>query len=334
MTTRVLLASLVAGAASLPVPAGAPVVAAEDPVIRSVTIHPAAPVVGPADTVRLVIEVVARGVAGPAGVTVQVEPGAAGPGETVFPVGVSRPAAQAPRPRPGTGPEPRPGPGASLAPRPDPRPGGSPPLTPAPSPLPGVLPGPLPTEVPSLLPGPVSGPSRTPAPATGPGRAVPGHAAARAGLVVRRAADGWETWRFNPEQTLSRWYPAGRWTVTVTAKGTGGRTVVGRRGFQLRRQTRFSAVRAVAGGEGTRVRGVLNRVDPQGYLDYAPFPERPVEILHRTGEEDWAEVGTATTDAHGRFGRTLPIRPGGRWRIRFAGTSHYAPGLSAVHRAE
>ena len=45
---------------TLPVPAGAPAAAVEDLTIRSVTLRPATPVVGPADSVRMVIEVVAR----------------------------------------------------------------------------------------------------------------------------------------------------------------------------------------------------------------------------------------------------------------------------------
>ncbi|MGW3370066.1 hypothetical protein ACWDOR_44875, partial [Streptosporangium canum] len=82
MTMRVLLPVLAAGAAALPagaaaVPARAePHAAVKDLAIRSITLDPEAPVVGPSDTVRLVIEVVARGVSGPQGMTVQVEPGA------------------------------------------------------------------------------------------------------------------------------------------------------------------------------------------------------------------------------------------------------------------
>ncbi|GAA2862250.1 hypothetical protein GCM10010517_21120 [Streptosporangium fragile] len=349
---RVLLASLAAGAVSLPVPAGAPAAAVEDLVIRSVTLRPAAPVVGPTDAVRLVIEVVARGVAGPAGVTIQVEPGAPpGSGATVFPVGVPDPAAPDPRPRPGPRPEPRPGPDASPASRPAPRPGpavppdaagpgSAVPARPGPDAAVPVRPGPaVPVPVrpgPGAVPRPGPFLARGPAPLAGlaaPRHAVPGHAATGAGAVVSRAADGWETWRFAPEDSLDRWYPAGRWTVTVTARGTGGRTVTGHAGFWLKRETKFSAVQATGRGEGTRVRGALNRVDPQGYLDYAPFPDRPVEILHRASErEEWTEMGTTTTDAHGRFGRTLPVRPRGEWRIRFDGSHRYAPSLSAVHR--
>ncbi|WP_248961511.1 hypothetical protein [Sphaerisporangium perillae] len=53
--------------ASPPVPDG--------PAIRSVKVRPRSPVVGPRGGTRLVVEVVARGVAGPKGVTLRVEPG-------------------------------------------------------------------------------------------------------------------------------------------------------------------------------------------------------------------------------------------------------------------
>ncbi|MEU8381980.1 hypothetical protein, partial [Streptosporangium sp. NPDC048865] len=64
MTMRVLLASLAAGAVTLPVPAGAPAAAVEDLTIRSVTLRPTSPVVGPADSVRMVS---LTGTTGPAG---------------------------------------------------------------------------------------------------------------------------------------------------------------------------------------------------------------------------------------------------------------------------
>ncbi|WP_436759842.1 hypothetical protein [Streptosporangium sp. V21-05] len=285
MTMRVLLASLAAGAVTLPVPAGAPAAAVEDLTIRSVTLRPATPVVGPADSVRMVIEVVARGVTGPEGVRIKVEPGAppasAGPS---FPVTAPRPGASA-RPGPGRGPV--------------------------------------------LAPGPAPGPIV--AARLGPGAAE----AARetAGRIVSRPGEGWVTWRFAPEKSLSRWYPAGPWTVSVTARGADGAEVTGHTGFLLKRLTRFGGVEAVRGDSGVRVTGVLNRVDPQGDLDYAPFPGQPVEILHRPGEKaGWTRVAGATTDSHGRFARTVGDRTGGEWRLRFQGTSHYAPRLGIVHQ--
>ncbi|MDA0632877.1 hypothetical protein OUY22_05560 [Nonomuraea sp. MCN248] len=79
MTRCLLLASLSAAAltatAQVPVPASARAPAADRPVIREIDVRPAAPVVGAADSVRLVIDVVARGVRGRQGVAVRVEPG-------------------------------------------------------------------------------------------------------------------------------------------------------------------------------------------------------------------------------------------------------------------
>ncbi|MER5623133.1 hypothetical protein ABT061_19040 [Streptosporangium sp. NPDC002544] len=274
MTLRVLLASLAAGAVALPVPAGAPAAAAEDLTIRSVTLRPANPVVGPADTVRMVIEVVARGVIGPEGVTIKVEPGATPASKgTSFPVTASRPGG---------------GPGRG----------------------------------PALAPGPVPGPTVS-------ARLAPG----AAGMTGFRPWEGWETWRFAPEKSLSRWYPAGPWTVSVTARGADGAEVTGHKGFLLKRLTRFGGVQVAPGGSGVRVTGALNRVDPQGHLDYAPFPGQPVEIMHRAGRDaDWTKAAGATTDSHGRFTRMVEGRTGGEWRLRFEGTTHYAPRLGVVHK--
>jgi hypothetical protein len=60
-------------ARSLPVEEAAPV--PDRPVIRSVRVRPRTPVAGPKGTVRLVVEVVARGVTDRKGVTLRVEPG-------------------------------------------------------------------------------------------------------------------------------------------------------------------------------------------------------------------------------------------------------------------
>lgn len=53
----------------------APAPARERPAIRSVRVRPRTPVAGPKGAVRLVVEVVARGVSGPDGVALRVEPG-------------------------------------------------------------------------------------------------------------------------------------------------------------------------------------------------------------------------------------------------------------------
>ncbi|MET8336418.1 hypothetical protein ABZV14_25015 [Streptosporangium canum] len=290
MTMRVLLPVLAAGAAALPAGAAAalparaePPAAVKDLAIRSITLDPEAPVVGPSDTVRLVIEVVARGVSGPQGMTVQVEPGAP--------------------PESGTGP------------------------------LLGA--GVQTVSEPAQIPVPPALTYLTPAGPAGQAPAASGRAGRRhATGPAARAAREWETWRFRPEKRLSRWYPAGRWTVAVTARGADGGTVTEYAGFWLRREAKFSAVQAVRKETGVEVRGVLNRVDPQGYLDYAPFPGQTVEILHRTTEqEEWMETAEATTDLQGHFLQTVTGRQGGEWRARFAGTAHYALRHSRVHEA-
>ncbi|MGP3932748.1 hypothetical protein [Nonomuraea sp. KM88] len=77
MTRSLLLVSLAAGsltAGSLMAPAPA-TSAATELAIRSITVRPAEPVVGPKGSVRLVIEVIARGTRGKHGVSVKVEPG-------------------------------------------------------------------------------------------------------------------------------------------------------------------------------------------------------------------------------------------------------------------
>ncbi|WP_371778950.1 hypothetical protein [Streptosporangium subroseum] len=406
---KVLLASLAAGAVALPSPVEAPAAAtAPDLTIRSVTLNPVSPVVGPVGTVRLVVEVVARGVAGPEGVTIQVEPGVPPESSRVgtFPVSAS----------------------GSVS-----------------ASVPGAVPAPRPTRVPSQVSGTRKGTvARL---AGGPGAFLPGsgytgfpgvdggpimsghgsdgadlvtsahgsdgadlvtsahgsdgadlvtsahgsdgadlvtsahgsdgadlvtsaHASDGAGLVTSgqgsdgaglimsghgsgdarlitsgqggialetakvssRAGQDWETWRFAPDKSLSRWYPAGRWTVTATAKGAGGTTVTGYAPFWLKRETRFGAVQAVRKGTEVQVDGVLKRVDPRGVVDYAPFAGQPVEILHReTAQAAWTPVATATSDAQGKFSRIVPDRQGGEWRIRFAGTGHYAARLGKIH---
>ncbi|MFD1542971.1 hypothetical protein [Nonomuraea guangzhouensis] len=74
MTRSLLLVSLAAGALTVPVPASS---AATELAIREINIRPASPVVGAGNSVRLVIDVIAKGVKGKDGVTIQVEPGSA-----------------------------------------------------------------------------------------------------------------------------------------------------------------------------------------------------------------------------------------------------------------
>jgi hypothetical protein len=349
------------GAVALPSPVEAPAAAtAPDLTIRSVTLNPASPVVGPVGTVRLVVEVVARGVAGPEGVTIQVEPGVPPESSRVgaFPVSASGAvsasvpgAVPAPRPTrvPGRPSGTRKGTAARLAGGPGPFLTGS-----GYTGFPGMDGGPitlgqgsdgadLVTSVHALdgaglvtsgqgsegagliMSGHGSGDARL----ITPGR---GGAAIETAKTSSRAGQDWETWRFAPDKSLSRWYPAGRWTVTATAKGAGGTTVTGYAPFWLKRETRFGAVQAVRKGTEVQVDGVLKRVDPRGVVDYVPFAGQPVEILHReTAQAAWTTAATATSDAQGKFSRSVPDRQGGEWRIRFAGTGHYAARLGKIH---
>ncbi|WP_285776073.1 hypothetical protein [Microtetraspora sp. NBRC 13810] len=150
----------------------------------------------------------------------------------------------------------------------------------------------------------------------------------------------WQTWRFVPEKALDRWYPAGRWTVTATARSAEGGTVVRRTIFFLKRETTFGAVRAarIGAARGTpfgmvRVEGVLNRVDPKGVTDYAPFPGQRVEILYREpGGQAWSRAGLAVTGRTGRFTREVPGGPGGMWRFRYPGSAGHAPSFSTPRR--
>ncbi|WP_214324067.1 hypothetical protein [Nonomuraea sediminis] len=248
MTRRLLLVSLAAGALTTPLPASS---AATELAINGITVRPAEPVVRPSGSVRLVIDVIAKGVAGKDGVTIKVEPGA--------------PPAQAPSATP----------------------------SPSPSPSPG------------------------------------------AGLRLAHAGDGWETWRFLPQKGLNRFYPAGPWTITATAKGADGEVVTQYASFQLRRETRLTSVRVGKAREthGVRLSGWLNKVDPSGYSDYVPFGGQKVEILYRKEATDiWEVAGTAVTKSTGAFGRTIQDRPNGYWRIRFPGTGHYAPKYSSIRK--
>jgi hypothetical protein len=174
-----------------------------------------------------------------------------------------------------------------------------------------------------------SGPD-APAPGTAPG---PAWEAVPSGM---RMAGGWETWRFLPDKQLTRYYPAGTWTITATAKGEDGATVTKQATFQLKRETRMSSVQAenVRGAQGVRLTGSLRRVDPRGYSDYTPFAKQEVAILWRESmSEPWERVATATTGTTGEFARTVPARAGGFWRARYAGTHHYASKVSRLHQS-
>lgn len=295
MTSRLLLASLAAAALTVPMPASS---AATETAIREITVRPAEPVVGASGSVRLVIDVVAKGVRGDNGVTIKVEPG------------------EPPKPVLGSTPSPSPSPSPSVSPTPTPMP--------SPSDSTAAVPGTsddLETE--SELPA-----SPEPRPAL---RAPEWD---ETDFTAQRRGDGWETWRFLPEKGLTRFYPSGTWTIAATAKGFDGESVTEYATFQLRRETRLTSVEAdkVPGEQAVRLSGTLSRVDPEGFTEYSPYGKQEVEILYRKEDGDqWEERGVATTTSTGKFGRMVKGTVRGQWRARFAGGEHYAPEASAVH---
>lgn len=326
MTHRVLLASLAAGALTVPLPLSyalgsrAP---AGGLAIKEILVRPENPVVRATGSVRLVIDVVARGASGRDGVTIKVEPGSppksaahvepVDGGKTFGPVPVEPPTPRA---------------SASSTP------------SAVPSSTPAAVLSPAPSAVLSpVLASPSSG-FAAPSPAFASPSATPdGSAVQDEGWSVaypaRLRGEGWETWRFLPARGLNRYYPSGAWTITVTAADGDGRTVTERSTFYLRRETQLSSVRAdkVKGARAVRLRGELSRVDPEGYRAYAPFPRQRLEVLYRAAPTaSWAEVGTAVTRGSGRFMTTIQGRAKGYWRVRYPGTNHYATDLTTPWR--
>ncbi|MFI6297455.1 hypothetical protein ACIBEJ_38085 [Nonomuraea sp. NPDC050790] len=320
MTSRVLLASLAAGALTVPAPVST---AASEPAIREITIRPADPVVRATGSVRLVIEVVAQGVDGRDGVTVRVDPGTPPDPPPVDPPPVDPPPVDPPPVDPAP-PLPKPSTLPSVAP------------TPAPSPVPSAVPSAAPSVLPSVAPSvPPSPLPSLPAPLPAPGLAVPGQAPRWQGeqAAPMRRGDGWQTWRFLPEKGLTRYYPSGTWTIAVTATAPDGRSVTAYKTFKLRKETRLTSVQAtkVDGMKAVRLRGVLTRVDPMGFTDYSPFGNQRMEILHRRDDSDpWKQAAVATTSELGKFGKTVLGPARGQWRARFPGTGHYAAELSSI----
>nr|WP_055500987.1 hypothetical protein [Nonomuraea pusilla] len=264
------------------------------PAVRSISVRPAEPVVGPKDSVSLVIDVVARGAQGRNGVTVTVEPG--------------------------------PPPGPVLSSKPPVEDAPPPPAPPVPAP-----PGPTPPRPATGTPAPAPGTTSAPAPVrTGaPAQLLPRQAA----RIAAAPAEAWETWRFLPDKRLNRFYPAGTWTVAATVRGTDAK-VTEYATFHLRRESKFTSVRAEKVQGGVRLRGSLTRVDPQGLGTYGPFGEQRLDLLwRRTAESDWELVGRTTTDAAGAFVGRVRARPAGFWRVRFPGTGHYAAEVSRIHQA-
>ncbi|GAA2270239.1 hypothetical protein GCM10010149_09390 [Nonomuraea roseoviolacea subsp. roseoviolacea] len=381
MTRRLVLVSLAAGALTVPAPASSAATslppasglaaaarAAAAPTIREIVVRPASPVVGPGDSVRMVIDVVAKDVKYKNGVTVKVEPG-------------KPPADAAGATDPSTGAAPAPAP-VAPAPRPAlPVPGVQPPAVP-----PAVAPAVAADDrgVPVVPVGRAVRPQGRPlipardhqpalaahshdhSASVHPGSASVPPGAARLAAPQRdhkRRTDprdsekgrgkhaqsvswqptpswmsfngDWQTWRFLPDKGLTRNYPAGTWTITATAVGAGGATTTKYTTFQLRRETKLDGVRVTPSPDGSAVRfaGSLNRLGPKGVADYAPFAEQPVDILWRPdGSSAWEEVAEVTTDEGGAFAKDVTGRTGGSWRVRYEGTPRYAPILSRIHQ--
>ncbi|TDD45684.1 hypothetical protein E1286_23185 [Nonomuraea terrae] len=409
MTRSLLLVSLAAGSLTAPATgAAAWAAAATEPEIRSITVRPEQPVVGAQGSVRLVIDVIARGARGKNGVTVKVEPGDppgpvladkqpapqdVQPAPTQPPVqvpiqpppqssvyapaqvpGQIRPPSQvmaqgrghgftqapvpaaAATPPPGT-PDTSDSPNLSGSPntsdsrdtsdRPDtfPQPGAAPAVEPEPQYawVPD-WPEPRPRNPQPLDPQPLGQndrrpPNPQPAPASKDGAIaqerpqLPPHMVRR--TAAARVADGWQTWRFLPDKRLTRYYPAGTWTITATATGANGATIKEYASFELRRETRLSSVRVEKSPrtDTVRLRGSLTRVDPRGLTDYGPFGRQRLELLWRPDtSSDWEKAGETTTDAAGAFAGTVKGRTGGYWRVRYSGTAHYASDISKAHQ--
>lgn len=215
MTRSLLLVSLAAGPLTVPAPPAAP-----EPAIRAITVRPADPVVGPNDSVRLVVDVVAKGARGKDGITVKVEPGAP-PGPVLtdkLPIPAPAPA---PAPAPdtgsvGSGPAPtsgsagtRPAPGTAPKPAPVARP--APAVRPAPPnrPRPGTRPAaPAPVQAPVQAPAPAPAQASAPALILAP---APASAPSQAPSLDQKAAQPPHAAEDGPEGTLSQltWRTAG-----------------------------------------------------------------------------------------------------------------------------
>ncbi|MEW9531118.1 hypothetical protein [Microbispora sp. NPDC049125] len=321
LATPALAVAALPLAVQAPAPAPGDLADPADLAIRSVTVRPGAPVVGPSGSVRLVVDVSARGAAR---VSVEVEPGRPdGPEQPEQPGQPGQPG-QPEEPEPSAVPpeepaappfqEPFQQPFQEYGPRPAaPAPGAPAQIPPRPGGLAGLTPSQVPRFVGTTL-------GRGGAPWFLPMRTT------RAG-----AGQEWETWRFLPEKALSRWYPSGPWTVTATAWDARGGVVTARTTFALRRATSLEGVKAVRDGdEGVRVTGTLLRVDPVGRVDYRPFPGQRVTVSYRRGGSgEWRPLGRAFTRRDGWFSTRLRAPGDGVWRAEYSGTTHYAPDVSA-----
>jgi hypothetical protein len=306
--------TLVAGAA--------PATAAGDLAIRSITVKPAHPVVGPSGSVKVVIEVVARGATA---VSVVLEPGRIGPMNSGGP---KAPAAPEVRP-----------PAAPVTPATGGIPAPAQPPVQAPAQLPALVPSQIPMQAPAQLPAQHPAAAQGAAwgtPAPRPAGPVPASTQPALRAVpmstpsALRSRSEWETWLFLPEKPLSRWYPSGQWTVTATARDAAGGVVTSRSVFFLKRETTLEGVNVVRHDGDVRITGTLLRVDPLGQVDYRPFAGQSVALRFRpAGSRTWRTMGTAVTNKDGWFTGRLNAQGDGLWRAEYAGTGHYAGDISA-----
>lgn len=305
---RPLLATLVLATATTAA-AAAPAPASGDLAIRSIVVRPSDPVVGPSGSVRLVVDVVARGADR---VSVVLEPGRA-PSEDDEP---------GEEPEPDVTPSP---PSGDAVPVPSASPD---PVVPPGTAVPGTVPGAVPVGVPAAVPLPGLGGLASAVVPRMTGRS-------RDGRPARRISSGeWETWRFLPDKPLSRWYPHGPWTVTATAVNARGERAVAHAGFNLRRETQIEGLKVAREGNGVRVTGTLLRVGPGGKVDYRPFAGQRVRIRFRPeGSSRWKTVGEAVTREDGWFSAKVRADGEGAWRAEYAGTPRYAAETSAQREA-
>ncbi|MFC4010393.1 hypothetical protein ACFOY2_24420 [Nonomuraea purpurea] len=330
MTRSLLLVSLAAGSFSVPAPS-----AATEPAIRSITVRPADPVVGARDSVRLVIDVIAKGANGKDGVTVKVEPGAPpGPVLSAKPPALDTPAQPA---QPADPAQPDLPPQSDLPAQPDQQ---SQPDQPEQSDLEDTTP--LRPDLGSFQSQPTIMTPPEQSPNTGLGQDATGGASTeafspfdwhRVATPPARMRDGWETWRFLPDKRLNRYYPTGVWTITATVRGQNGATVTEYETFQFKRATKLSSVRVEKAGDDVRLRGSLTRIDPRGFTDFGPFAKQPLQILWRAeAAAAWQQVAQTHTDGAGAFVSTVQDRSEGFWRIRYPGTGHYAMYTSRIRQ--
>ncbi|MDF5753760.1 hypothetical protein [Spongiactinospora sp. TRM90649] len=275
MTQRLLLTSLAAGALALPLLVQATPAAAEELEIGSITVRPANPVVGATGSVRMVIDVVARGATGRDGVTITVEPG--------------RRAAADPAPRP----DPRPLPPDQQTP---PQPG--PPAVPAPPGQDGSTES-APQVDPSRPDRPVM-PGRPGPPPRPAGPWAPGQAAASAPMAGQPG---------NPAVPAPPGTEAGSDRDNPTGKA--GRPGKPRKPGKTRRQPRGDRAMAPPAEQGTPVRPAVPPADQALPVRPAVPPADQAHPVHpAVPPADWSIPVRPPVDRAAPVRPAVPPEPG------------------------